>query len=60
GLSRRDGGSQVKRTLVVLMMVVVSMWVVGGTAVADPSQPWEKLFGCNGIFPISCPGPDPW
>lgn len=21
---------------------------------------WATLFGCEGVLPISCPGPDPW
>lgn len=32
-------------------------------ACIDPSETWnrllEKLIGCDGLFPISCPGPMP-
>jgi hypothetical protein len=48
--------------LIVLTLVLLAMWMLAAAASAAPvpEDLWEKLFGCEGIFPISCPGPLPW
>ena len=51
-----------KRTVIVLATALLLMCLFAATASAAPSSEdlWEKLFGCEGLFPISCPGPMPW
>ena len=51
-----------KRSLIVVTIVLLVMVVLASTASAAPVREdlWDKLFGCNGVFPISCPGPLPW
>lgn len=43
------------RIAVVLALVAVTVMTLGEAAFAE--NLWEKLFGCNGVLPISCPGP---
>ena len=51
-----------KRTVTIVAAVLLLMCLFSATASAAPSSEdlWEKLFGCNGIISISCPGPLPW
>jgi len=46
-----------RRIALVLVSAMVSVALLATPASASP---WEKLFGCDGYFPISCPGPVPW
>lgn len=50
-----------KRWVVVLAIVVLSIFApLAQSAFAGPLDTlWEKLFGCEGKVPISCPGPVP-
>lgn len=51
-----------KRSMLVLVVAVLA--VVGPLSQSAFGGPvdtlWEKLFGCEGKVPISCPGPNPW
>lgn len=51
----------VRRLALLTATTMVATWVLAGAAQAGPLGPlFEKLFGCDGVAPISCPGPDPW
>lgn len=45
---------------IVVLVTVVAMSLVLMAGPASARQPWEKLFGCEGVVPIACPGPLPW
>ena len=49
-----------RRIVVVVTVVAMSLTLMAGPVSAREEQPWEKLFGCEGLVPIACPGPLPW
>lgn len=50
-----------RRLTIVLLTVLVLVVLAAQAASAGPLDPLvEKLFGCQGVLPISCPGPLPW
>lgn len=60
-LRRNDEEEEVtmKRMLVAIVAVFAIVGPLAQSAGAERIDIWEKLFDCEGVFPISCPGPVP-
>lgn len=47
-----------RRVITVVLAVVAAIGSTPGSASAEDLV--QKLFGCDGVAPIACPGPLPW
>jgi hypothetical protein len=47
-----------RRVITVVLVVVAAIGLTPSGASAEDLV--QKLFGCDGVLPIACPGPDPW
>ena len=47
-----------RKAITVVAVVIATIGLMPSSASAEELT--EKLFGCDGIVPIACPGPLPW
>jgi hypothetical protein len=47
-----------RKAITVVAVIIAVVGLMPGTASAEDLT--QKLFGCDGVVPIACPGPLPW